>query len=240
MDNKLRIAICDDQAIILEHLEKMVDRILAKSQITYHINTYISPMNLLNAAEVFDLIFLDIEMPEIDGLTLSNRLRYDVPDTKIVIISNHREYVQEGYKVHAMRYLYKPLLETDVEEVLKSFLASRDSCEGICLPCDKKDTYIHLREIIFLESLGDGCAIYLTSQILITMKPLASIMAALDSRFSFCHRSYIVNMDCIVQTDYTANVIYMINSKTVPISLRRKKAFREQYLNHIQKNARYL
>ncbi len=105
----MRIAICDDEEIYRVQLKTILDKLLIN--VDYDIDTF-SDGNILSDAFgkcPYDLVFLDIEMPAVDGITLARKIRAKSENAFIVFLTSHIEYALEGYEVNALRYLTKPV-----------------------------------------------------------------------------------------------------------------------------------
>ena len=112
---KINIAICDDDITIIELIESFISSFHIKNDYNFDVSVskYNSAESLLNdytVPESFDILFLDVEMPRMNGLALAQRIR-NLPDNqvKIIFVSNYPEYMQESFDVQAFNYLKKPL-----------------------------------------------------------------------------------------------------------------------------------
>ena len=115
----MRIAICDDEERYRLELKTILNKLLIN--IDCDIDTF-SDGNMLSAdfrANPYDLVFLDIEMPEVDGITLAKKLRSLSDKVYIVFLTSHIEYALEGYEVNALRYLTKPVNIDKLKEVIR-------------------------------------------------------------------------------------------------------------------------
>ncbi len=115
----IRVSICDDDVDEVAKLKNIVEDYLQMQGIAYDMKTYHSPDMLLHEYEMQDILFLDIEMPEYDGLTVAGEIRKKDEDVRIVFLTSHREYIQKAFVVRAYRYLYKPYQRTEIHEVLE-------------------------------------------------------------------------------------------------------------------------
>ena len=115
----MRIAVCDDEELFRIEFKNVLDKALVN--VDYDIDTFSGGSSLYEAflKSPFDLVFLDIEMPGIDGITLAKRLRAISENVHIVFLTSHIEYALEGYEVNALRYLVKPVDMNKLGEVLK-------------------------------------------------------------------------------------------------------------------------
>ena len=105
----MRIAICDDEEIYRIELKTLLDKLLINAD--YNIDTFDDGNRLSESFKSlpYDLVFLDIEMPAVDGITLAKKIRAVSEKVFIVFLTSHVEYAIEGYEVNALRYLTKPV-----------------------------------------------------------------------------------------------------------------------------------
>ncbi len=107
--NKMRIAICDDEFQCRQQTVQAIDECMRNIDILADV--FENGRDFLQAFQKnpYDLVFLDIEMPETDGISLARKLRSLSCDVPIVFLTSHIEYALEGYEVNALRYLTKPI-----------------------------------------------------------------------------------------------------------------------------------
>ena len=106
----IHIAVCDDEEYFRLREKKLVGEYMEKRKYSYTIDTYSSGKEMLDAANVplqYDIIFLDINMEELDGLETARRIREISAKVSIVFVTAYITYALDGYKVNAVRYLLK-------------------------------------------------------------------------------------------------------------------------------------
>lgn len=111
---KYKIAICDDSDADREYVLNMVNRWAAGAGQVVHTDTFTSAENFLfHYAEEsdYDILLLDIEMGDMDGVTMAKQLRKNNDIVQIVFITGYSDYISEGYEVAALHYLMKPVKE---------------------------------------------------------------------------------------------------------------------------------
>ena len=128
----IHIAICDDEEYFRLLEEKLVGEYLEKRQYSYAIDTYSSGREMLDKAGIsmqYDIVFLDINMEEMDGLETAWRIRQISGQIFIVFVTAYITYALEGYKVNAVRYLLKEKgsLENAIKECLDAIAAQMES-----------------------------------------------------------------------------------------------------------------
>ena len=218
----LLCAIVDDEPLALDLLESYVQRTPFLA-LAGKFSSAVQALEELPAHPV-DLIFLDIQMPELNGLEFSRLL----PDqTRIVFTTAFEQYALDGYKVNAIDYLLKPITYPDflaaARKALQWFELIRQEAdskpESIFVKSDYKLVQIHLRNILYIEGLKDYVKIYEEGQ----PKPIISLMSMKSmeeqlpaDRFIRVHRSFIVQKSKIRIVDHGSIVF---GKAYIPISV---------------------
>lgn len=202
---ELNCLIVDDEPLALDLLESYVKR----TPFLNLIGRCGSALEVLRRIreESVDLIFLDIQMPELSGLELSRILGGQI---RIIFTTAFEQYALEGFRVDALDYLLKPVSYPEflksADKALKWFemkgnaQAPQGEEDSIFVKSDYKLLKVELRKICYIEGLKDYVKIYLEDASqpivsLISMKSLEELLPS--SSFIRVHRSYIVNLDQI-------------------------------------------
>jgi DNA-binding LytR/AlgR family response regulator len=216
----------DDEPLALEILKKYVQKI-------YFLElkgTFTNPDEAVQfiRQEKPELIFLDIQMPDISGIQLASQVQQYNP--AIIFTTAYSEYAVEGFNVDAVDYLLKPI---DYERFLKAvykakeyleFTQSRDiSNTSIFVKSDYQQVKVKLSDIQFIEALDDFIKIYLPDKTLITLMTLKAIQQKLpEKEFIRVHRSYIVPLS---KLEVVSRAKVRIGDKEVPIGASYSDAF---------------
>jgi len=211
---EIKIAICDDELIHIENIRYMLPDL--------EMDIYTNP-NLLfetvRGGKEYDVIFLDIMMPGIDGISLARELREINDDAIIVFITSKIEFMQTGYEVRAFRYL----LKDQISDGLKKVWADIET-ELVA----KKDEYFiyefgqqvyrrSYREIIYFESSLRRVTIHTKNNADIFYGKLDDIEK--DSPlFVRIHKSFLVNKKHI--RGISADTVILSNGEVLPVSRR--------------------
>ena len=128
----IRIALCDDDLPFLQHLHQAAGQWFADHQIPFSCTDFSSAKLLLDSLQTirFDLFFLDIEMPEMDGMQLAKQIRETLPDSVILFLTSHDEFAPDGYRVQALRYLSKQTWKKYLNEALSAAMAQLEKQES--------------------------------------------------------------------------------------------------------------
>ena len=197
----MNILICDDMPEDAEKLARLLDQACAGADIAVF-QCGADALNYVRSGAVADICFLDIIMPEMDGVELAENLRESGYKGAVVFLTASNEYAHESYKVEAFDYLIKPPSQEAVLRVLQKLETARLSgdADGITLKVFGVARKILYREIEYAEVKNHKVYILLTDGGSVDVSaPLSDIAPRLlrDNRFAQCHASYIVNMDAI-------------------------------------------
>ncbi|MCF8334880.1 MAG: LytTR family DNA-binding domain-containing protein [Bacteroidales bacterium] len=178
-----------------------------------------------------DLIFLDINLPEISGLSFAKSINKSI---KIIFTTAYRKYAVDGFDLQAVDYLLKPISFERLLQAIKKYLDEnepvaettnkeiiREKSDYIFVRSDRKMIKVSFAEILFIESLSDYVKIHMKEKTVITRETISNIEAKLPQQaFMRVHRSFIVNLTGI--ESFTHEDI-QIGGKEVPISRSYKK-----------------
>lgn len=225
----LRCAIVDDEPLALNLLESYV----LKTPFLELVGKYSSAVQAMKDLpdKHVDLLFLDIQMPELNGLEYSKMVDFH---TRIVFTTAFDQYAIDGYKVNALDYLLKPISYVDFLQAANKAVQwfgllqqPKEVIESIFVKSDYKLVQVELKNILYIEGLKDYVKIYEEN----TPKPILSLMSmkAMEellpaSRFMRVHRSYIVQKDKIRIID-RGRIVF--GKSYIPISDSYKQVFQD-------------
>lgn len=209
MDKALRCVIVDDEPLAIELIKSYVE---VSPQLTYLIDfeDAIAAAEYLNQNKV-DLLFLDINMPDISGIDLYKSLKNK---PLVIFTTAYKNFAYDGFELNAIDYLLKPIEYSRFKKaVTKAFefyqyqnKVNTDLEESIFVHSEYKLVKINLRNIDYLESLEDYVKIHLADgNMVLTLMPLKKMIEKLPpEKFKRIHRSFVVAI---------ANVKSVINRK---------------------------
>ncbi|WP_306643268.1 LytR/AlgR family response regulator transcription factor [Sanyastnella coralliicola] len=194
----LRCLAVDDESHAIELLQlyaqkcDMVDMVAATSDPW-------EARRILEGGEI-DLVFLDIQMPELTGLQL---LDLAEGQFKVIITSAYTEYAIEGYRYAVSDYLLKPFSYDRFEEAVRrvasaeSLTPSKEAPQHLLVKGDSKNSYekVVFEELLYVEALKNYLRFYTADQKVMTLMTMSELETKLPSNFIRVHRSYIVNLD---------------------------------------------
>ena len=150
----LQIAICDDEQFYREKIQALVRKYLDNHDLTYEFHLFSSGKDFLNQAEnsvKFDIVFMDISMDAMDGIRTAMQMRTFHSDTFLVLVTAFIDYVLEGYKVNAVRYLLKDSLDASLTECMDAILQKMLAAQ-VTFPFINGKKKLHTDNILYIES----------------------------------------------------------------------------------------
>jgi len=222
------IAICDDEPTICKILSNYITKALNKYDLSLSkIELYTSPIILLGRSSTINLLFLDLEMSEMDGITVARKIHQLNPKCRIVISTSHSERYKEAFTVNAFRYITKPFNETEIEEVIRSYCREiRESTLEIDGYQNRVLYRLKQLKIEYIQAYNGYVEIHTTHGIFRKDISLDQLEQELDKDMFFrIHRSYIVGLKHIISFSGT----YVVTSTAkLPVARRTYTNFKKR------------
>lgn len=213
----ITIAICDDDNSQIHALKKM----LTEWNDCIIINEYNSAEQFLfNYPDIScDLLLLDIEMGDMNGMELAKKLRSKGDMLPIIFITGFSKYIGDGYDVEALHYLLKPVDRKKLFQVLDRYACRHKPDNRIILPCGDESVLVASDDIVYLEAFGKKTQVVLNGgKEIICSCGLSNASEMLGQGFVSCHRSYVVNIKLI--RSISRSEITMDSGIKIPVSRR--------------------
>jgi DNA-binding LytR/AlgR family response regulator len=241
----LRVLIIDDEPLALDVLETYISK-MSELQLVGRCANALEANEILRKQPV-DLIFLDIQMPQVSGVEFIKSLPHP---PMFIFTTAYSNYALEGYELNAIDYLLKPIsIDRFMKAVNKAIEqyelrnkedaheAAMEGAEGddfFFVKADKKLVRVKYDDILYIEGLKDYVIIRLEQGRVVTLQTMKSLEDKLPlSRFKRIHRSYIISIDKIQAIDGTSVDVYEKGQlKQLPIG----KNYRDEILEIVNKN----
>jgi len=232
--NKWKCMIVDDEPVAIRIIHQHLDKL----------NNYEIVRTDTNATDAFeflgsntvDLLLLDIEMPELNGLDLFRSLK-NPPG--LILVTAHRDYAVEGFEVNAIDYLMKPVSFSRLLEALQRFEYLNADSGIVPNPNKKKFLFVTVErvkrkidpeDIIYIEGLKDYVQIRTGSETIITRETMSDMHRQLPSdTFLRIHRSFIINMNKIKTVSYDE---ITLENETLPVG----RTYRNEVMQRLHLN----
>lgn len=223
----LKIVICEDDFVFRDTLKGDLEVILKDITNQFEIIMFNCGEDLIeNYPEDTDIFFLDIEMKMLTGMDVARRIREIDENSEIIFTTGVIDYIQDGYKVRAYRYLLKPIkfdqLKEHVNSCIKDIIKRN---ENNLIIQNKGIVYkIKIDSITYIEVSDKYITVHTIDQTYNTKMSISSMEEELKKyNFFRCHKSYLVNMKHVQHIQ--GNTI-LVNNIEVPISRHRIKSFK--------------
>lgn len=237
----LKCIVIDDEPLALMQMQNYVARV-PFLELVESFDNAVEARDFLGTDNSVDLIFVDINMPELSGIDFVRGLE-SAP--MVIFTTAYSEYAIEGFKLDAIDYLLKPFSFESFERAAKKaqsiaqLLALRDSTNSDSLPlgeqsaekecisirADHKTSLVRYSNIVYIESAGEYVRLHLADGgHLVTLFRLKNMESALPSeRFVRVHRSFIVNLEHV--TGYTKGRVFLTGDEYAPIGENYRDSF---------------
>ena len=231
------------------------DELPAREELKYFLNQekeikliaeFNNPLDTLNFLEnnTADVIFLDINMPDMNGISLGKIITKMYPDMKIVFITAYKDYAVDAFEIKAFDYLLKPYSESRIKNLLKSLiniknektiLIKNNNLKKITVNIDERLYVISLNDIDYIEASEKETLIFSNQKKYVSRIKISKWEDMLkENNFYRCHRSFIVNLDKITEIEQWFNSSWILKIKNyttaIPVSRNNIKELKELFL----------
>lgn len=231
----IHIAICDDEKIILDHIKQFVSNYFCRKNIEKRISLFSSGAELLQSGEEPDILFLDIQMGQMDGMETARKMRSQGYRGEIIFITILKEMVFDSFEVRAFDYLLKPLQEKEFEHTMERLLSTLKRAEEgkLLIQRGNEDYIVSFDEIRYCEVIDRKIYLYLDSgEIMDYYDRMNHLTKKLDARFYRCHRSYLINLRYL--ESYQNGFAHMAGGGKIPVSRSHSREFSQVVLAYMK------
>lgn len=224
----LTVAVVEDDQSAVAHLHECLNRYASSHDgVRFDVKEFSEPTGFLDPYEAkWDIVFMDIEMPNMDGMEAAQRLRRLDSDVKLFFVTNMAQFAAKGYEVDALDYIIKPFVYENFERKLTRAvrLCERDS-DAIVIAQRGISQRFRLRDISYIEVRGRNLEYHMESGTISAFGSLKDVEAELGSYgFLRCGNPYLVNQRYIAAV--RGQSVLLENGLELPIG----RAFRKSFL----------
>ncbi|MCR5543558.1 MAG: LytTR family DNA-binding domain-containing protein [Eubacterium sp.] len=235
----MRIAVCDDEEKYRFQAKAMIDNM--SGSLDTIVDAFGDGRKLLEAFDKrpYEVLFLDIEMPAMDGITLAKKIREKNDSVYIVFLTSHVEYALEGYEVNALRYLTKPLREDKLREVLKFVMDKNTNKKQLLIKEDGEEILLNVSDIIYMEAQNQYVMIYTTHGEHLIRYNITDFEKQLKKDGFFrTHRGYLVSLAKVKRMAKSDVVMEAGDEEIeVPVSRSNIKPLKEALYSYVENSA---
>lgn len=230
---KYRIAICDDEQNQIEYITSIVTSWSNHKGHSCEIRTFASAEAFLFEYEedkAYDILLLDVEMKNMNGIELAKRIRKDNNRAEIIFITSHFEFVGEGYEVDALHYLIKPI---SVEKLTQVLTKAAEKLSGeppsVVISCEGETVKLYESDILYVESFLHYIVIHTKDNEYKIKENISVFENKVSDVFYRIHRSYLVSLKYITRISRTS---VNIGNTELPLSRGKYDDINRAFIQH--------
>lgn len=234
----MRIAVCDDDDIILSRSRELIQDYCTKNQIKCSISLFPNANELLWDIDdygIYDILYLDIEICNINGIDVARSIRRCYPECIIIFISSHSRYYHAAFDVQPFYFLDKPLIEKEFVNVFKRAVERLSRYPQSITFSNKRIYYsVDISRILYFESDRRIVKVVCSDRTYNFYGKLSNIEKELGSSSYFffrIHRSYLINIHYI--KEFSRTYLIMANGIRVSVSQDKRQEIRSLYMKLI-------
>lgn len=237
----LRIAVCDDEPNMVSHICKLIEQnpisqnggVIREGGL--QTDGYCNGNHLLQAMEdglFYNLIYLDIEMKDIDGINLAKKIREQDEAVILIYVSSHEKYMIDLFEVQPFRFIRKPIERRIFDQVLEQAMTRLLGSQCyFSYESGWNECRVLIRDILYFES--DRRKIFIVTEkgresFYGKMDEIEERLKQMKKCFIRIHQSYLINPEKVMKVG--TGKVYLVNQTDLPISKKRQKEVNEQYL----------
>ena len=231
----MKILICDDEQTYLNTLQIYIEEYMMSRHIPCVITALTDPTRVQKEIAVFDLAFLDIQMPGIDGIALAKCLRQNNPKLALFFVTNYEEYQDDALDLQAFRFFEKPF---NVNRLYAGLDKAMEYIDGayvdIFLSENGAQQRVVADDILYVTRDGRRVLIYTTSKEYSIADKFDNLCDKMPQLFFYpVHKSFLVNLHYVER--YTYSELLLTNGIRIPIAPRRQSAFHKFWFEYLRR-----
>lgn len=230
---KYKIAVCDDEQDQMEYISSIAAAWSEREGLHCEIRAFSSAEAFLFGYEedkAYDILLLDVEMKNMNGIELAKRIRKDNSRAEIIFVTSHFEFAGEGYEVDALHYLTKPISPDKLTQVLNKAakkLAAKPP--SVIISCGGETVRLYETAILYAESFLHYIVIHTKDKEYKIKESISSFEDRLSGDFYRTHRSYLVSLKHITRISRTS---VQIGSVELPLARGKYDDINRAFIEH--------
>lgn len=231
----INIAICDDEQVILNSIQKLVTDFFHSRNIEIKVFLFSSGEEILGIGKDIDILFLDIQMKQLNGIETARKIRSKGYKGFLIFITVLKEMVFQSFEVQPFDYLLKPIKYDNFQKTMERLMLSMKSAdkENLLIQRGSESSIVSFGEIVFCEIIDRKVYLHLKSaEVIDYYDRIDNLEKKLDNRFFRCHRSYLINLQYLIS--YKNGFAHMVENHQIPVSRLRSKEFSNVILQYMK------
>lgn len=231
----MRILICDDEVRYINDLQGYIEEYMNKHCINYIIDTTTSSNEITESDAAYDLVFLDIKMPQFDGIDLAYELKERNSKVVIFFITAFNEYQDMAMDLQVFRFFEKPF---DINRLYSSLDKAMEYIDGayvdVFIYSNKEHKRVLIDDIIYIENENRKSHIYTINGEFVVRETLEEWKDKLPTTFFYqVHKSFMVNLHYI--TKYSYEELYLNETIRIPVAPRKQADFHKFWFRYLKR-----
>lgn len=208
------VGMCDDQPEVLQELQKMLSEICKEKAFYNELCTFTDGYKLLEQIEKFQIVFLDIEMPQIDGIELGKRIKERNPKCMLIMATGVVERFKEAFQIQAFRFVTKPFVKEEVKEAFEAAVEGFFLTQNVEVYAERNKYEFPEEEIVYIKAYDSYAEIYIGEKKYRKNCSLDELENVLEERlFIRINREMIVNLRWVQQEEKGTVIIRNITKR---------------------------
>ncbi len=230
----MKIAVCDDEQIYIDNIVELLDIFSDKNNIDFEKSTFINSAEVMSSDIKFDIAVLDVEMDNMNGIKLGEKLREQNPNIILIYVTAHKKYLDDALNLNAVRFFEKPLNEQRFFKGLQDAIKRIDNSTIRFYLKDKKTMErILAQDIIFVEIENRKTKIVTHNKEFHSNHHISFWQDNLTSTiFISPHKSYIINFNYV--TAYERDYIILDGRYKVNVARNKQSDFYQKFMRFVE------
>ena len=231
----MKILICDDEQQYVDELKIHIENFMQSRVADFTIDTANNPQAVADSNEMYQLAFLDIQMDELNGISLAKNLKERNNKIVIFFVTSHNDYQDEAMDLRAFRFFEKPLNADRLYSGLEKAMEYIDeSYVDFYVWTDNEHKQILVDDVIYVERGNRQVTLVTTQGNFTTRESFDEWCAILQNSFFYrVHKSFIVNLHYV--TGYKYSELFVQNNVRIPIASRRQTDFHKFWFAYLRR-----
>lgn len=231
----MKVAICDDEKVFHKEIIELLRKYQKAKGTDIFMDHYENGNTLLQSNQEYDVIFMDYQMEEMDGIETARKLREANSDSIIIFISAYPSAALEAFEVRTFRFIQKPVDEVKLFKALDDYMRSVDNDSLLLIKTHDFTYKIKMSEIIYLEGDGKYTTVRTTNKSIRVRKNLKQLEVRLPSTdFIRCSKSFAVGFLHII--NYNSSSIFFDNGEKAVIGAHYVEKFKTEFVNYVMRH----
>lgn len=231
----MKILICDDEQQYVDELKIHIEKYMQSRFANFEIDTVNNPQTVVDSNEIYQLAFLDIQMDELDGISLAKVLKERNSKIVIFFVTSYNDYQDEAMDLRAFRFFEKPFKADRLYSGLEKAMEYIDeSYVDFYVWTDNEHKQILVDDVIYVERGNRQVTLVTTQGNFTTRETFDEWCTILKNSFFYrVHKSFIVNLHYV--TGYKYSELFVQNNVRIPIASRRQTDFHKFWFAYLRR-----